>query len=301
MVKQAFRVACQHYAPHVRTLIVTADDFGLAVEVNEAVERGHRDGILSTASLMVAAPAFADAVERARRLPRLRVGLHLVLVNGTPKLPPNRVPLLVDGSGRFPSNLAAAGFKYFFTPGIRRQLEDEVRAQFEAFAATGLELDHVNAQNHFHVHPTVLSCILRAAKDFGVRAVRVPHEPFEPSWRATHTRRFARLANDVFLRPWMALMRARLRAAGIAGNDYVFGMNDSGHMTPPLVAAFLRSLPDGVSELYVHPATRTFAGAFPPEYDFAGEFAALIDPQNVALARADGLARTSFSEIARER
>jgi hopanoid biosynthesis associated protein HpnK len=285
----------------VRKLIVTADDFGLDIAVNEAVERGNREGILSTASLMVAAPAFADAVARARALPDLRVGLHVVLVNGRPKLPPERVPLLVDRDGNFASDLLRAGVTYFFTPGIRAQLEAEVRAQFEAFAQTGLALDHVNAQNHFHVHPTVLSAILKVGKDFGLRAVRIPHEPYGPSWRAMRRNRRARWANDVLLAPWMALMRARLRRAGIATNDYVFGMNDTGHMTPEKVAAFLRELPEGVSEVYVHPATHTWPQAFPPDYDFAGEFASLIDPQSIALANASGIRRISFTELALER
>ncbi|HET7815411.1 MAG TPA: hopanoid biosynthesis-associated protein HpnK [Candidatus Baltobacteraceae bacterium] len=285
----------------MRRLIVSADDFGLDVAVNEAVERGNREGILSTASLMVAAPAFEDAVARARNLPNLRVGLHVVLVNGKPKLPPERVPLLVDKDGNFAADLFRAGVKYFFTPGIRAQLEAEVRAQFEAFAQTGLPLDHVNAQNHFHVHPTVLSVILKAGKPFGLRAVRIPYEPFGPSWRAMRRDRRARLANDLLLKPWMMLMRARLHRAGIATNDYVFGMNDSGHMTPDRIAAFLRALPDGISEVYTHPATHAWPGAFPADYDFAGEFAALIDPQNVALARSAGIQPVTFTELARER
>ncbi len=82
-------------------LVVTADDFGVAIEVNEAVELAHRDGILTAASLMVAGDAAGDAVERARRSPRLGVGLHLVLVEGRPMLPANEVPDLVDPEGRF--------------------------------------------------------------------------------------------------------------------------------------------------------------------------------------------------------
>ena len=74
----------------MKRLIVTADDFGLAVPVNEAVEQGHLGGILSAASLMVTGDAADDAVARARRLPRLAVGLHLVLVDGKPCLPPER-------------------------------------------------------------------------------------------------------------------------------------------------------------------------------------------------------------------
>ena len=94
----------------MRRLIVTGDDFGLAVPVNEAIEEAHRHGILTAASLMVGAEAAADAVERARRLPSLRVGLHLVLVEGRSVLPPEAIPDLVDRHGEFSPRLVRAGF-----------------------------------------------------------------------------------------------------------------------------------------------------------------------------------------------
>jgi len=282
----------------VRKLIVTADDFGLAIPVNEAVERGHREGILTTASLMVAAPATDDAVERARRLPALRVGLHLVLVNGRAVLAPAQIPHLVDASGHFETDLFRAGLRYFFTPGIRRELEAEIRAQFQAFAATGLPLDHVNAQNHLHVHPTVLSLILKVGRDYGLRAIRIPREPFWPSWRAMRTNAGGRFLNSVLLFPWLFLMRTRLRLAGMATNDFVFGMNDSGHMTPERVCRFLRNLPSGISELYVHPATQRWPQAFPLEYDFTGEFETLVDARVAEQLRLSETERTTFSEIA---
>jgi chitin disaccharide deacetylase len=282
----------------MRQLIVTADDFGLAVPVNEAIERGHRDGILSTTSLMVAAPATADAVQRAHRLPRLRVGLHVVLVNGRPALPPQLLPALVDERGMFPEDLFAAGVRYFFMPGVRKQLEAEIRAQFEAFARTGLALDHVNAQNHLHVHPTVLSLILKVGREYGVRAIRIPREPFLPSWRAMRTKGCARFANSAFLLPWLSLMRLRLHLAGITTNDYVFGLNDTGHMTPDRVQKFVANLPQGISELYVHPATHTWPEAFPPDYDFAGEFASLVDPDVIRQVRESDIRPVTFSELA---
>jgi hopanoid biosynthesis associated protein HpnK len=277
---------------------VTADDFGLALAVNEAVERGHREGILSAASLMVAAPATHDAIQRARRTPSLRVGLHVVLVNGCPAAPIESVPHLVDSNGFFETDLFRAGVKYFFTPGIRAELETEIRAQFEAFARTGLTLDHVNAQNHFHVHPTVLSLLLKVGREYGMRAMRIPYEPFGPSWRATRTKGFGRFANAAFLAPWLQLMRARLRAAGIATNDYVFGMMDTGHMNPELVRAYLRELPQGVTELYVHPATHTWPDAFPPGYDFAGEFASLVDSAVMSQVHGHHIQRLSYTELA---
>ena len=81
-------------------LVVTADDFGLSVPVNEAVEEAATRGILTAASLMVGAPAARDAVERARRLPRLGVGLHLALIDASPVLPPSQIPALVGPDGR---------------------------------------------------------------------------------------------------------------------------------------------------------------------------------------------------------
>ncbi|HEX3415823.1 MAG TPA: ChbG/HpnK family deacetylase, partial [Stellaceae bacterium] len=117
----------------MKSLVVCADDFGLDPAVNEAAEEAHRRGILSAASLMVGAPAAADAVARARRLPDLRVGLHLVLVDGHPTLSRAEIPGLVSRDGRFDPNMGRAGIRFFALPGVRRQLAMEIRAQFEAF------------------------------------------------------------------------------------------------------------------------------------------------------------------------
>src|SRR5262249_52979458 len=161
----------------MKQLVVTADDFGLCEEVNTAVEIAHRDGILSAASLMVSAPAAKDAIGRALRSPTLRVGLHIVLVDGRPTLPPEEIPDLVDASGAFPNDLFGAAVRWFFSPAARRQLEREVRAQFDAFRSTGIALDHVNAHNHMHLHPTVLGIVLPLAARFGGRFIRLPFEP----------------------------------------------------------------------------------------------------------------------------
>ncbi|MBV8073792.1 MAG: hopanoid biosynthesis-associated protein HpnK [Candidatus Eremiobacteraeota bacterium] len=242
-----------------RRLIVTADDFGFSPAVNEAVERGHREGVLTTASLMVGAPAAADAIARARTLPALSVGLHVVVVNGRPVLPPERVPALVDSSGAFSADLGRAGVRYFFSRRARRQLEAEIRAQFEAFAASGLRLDHANAHNHMHVHPTVLSTIVEVGRAFGLRGVRLPREPFAPPTLRAAT-------NAAFLAPWLRLMDVRLRRAGLKFNDYVIGLNDTGAMDAERIVRLLEKLPPGVTELYLHPQVGN------------AEFEALLDP-----------------------
>nr|WP_246336060.1 hopanoid biosynthesis-associated protein HpnK [Azomonas macrocytogenes] len=244
-------------------LIVTADDYGLHEAVNEAVERGYREGVLRAASLMVAAPAAADAVTRARRLPGLAVGLHLVLADGKAMLPPARIPDLVNAEGCFNNAMVRNGFRFFFLPRVRRQLAAEIRAQFEAFAATGLVLDHVNAHKHFHLHPTILSLLLSIGRDFGLRAVRLPVEPGMGPW----------------LRPWLALMRQRLERAGIAYNDHVFGLRHSGGMNEGVLLEMLQRLPDGLSELYLHPAVYDGLTASMTDYRHADELAALLSPR----------------------
>ena len=185
----------------LKYLIVTADDFGLADEVNQAVERAHLEGVLTAASLMVGAPAAVAAVEMAHRLPGLAIGLHLALVDAEPVLPAPAVPDLVDARGRFRASMARSAAGMFFLPRVRRQMLAEVRAQFEAFRATGLTLDHVTAHKHFHLHPSILSAILELAKEFGAPAVRAPLEPWAILARIDSARRG--LATSA-LAPWRA-------------------------------------------------------------------------------------------------
>ncbi len=158
----------------MKALIVTADDFGLSLPVNEAVERAHLQGILSTASLMVGAPAVEDAVARARAMPSLGVGLHLTLLNGRPVLPPHEVPGLVTADGRFSTDPVRFGIALYCSPELRRQAKAEIAAQFERFRETGLEMDHINGHKHFHLHPVVLSAITDVAPRFDSPPVRVP-------------------------------------------------------------------------------------------------------------------------------
>lgn len=266
----------------MRKVIFTADDFGLCAEVNEAVERAHASGVLSAASLMISAPATEDAVARARRMPGLRVGLHLTLVDGRPLLPPSRIPALVDGDGLFSRNLAAAGVHWFFSRAARRDLALEIRAQFEAFRATGLTLDHVNAHNHMHLHPTVLSIILGLAREFAVPGVRLPREPPQPG-----------------LAVWLWLMRARLRRAGLRHNDAVVGLRDTGRLTEARVLRALDRLGEGITEFYFHPATQTTSAleAAAPGYDRVGELRALTSRPVAARLAALDLKPLGFRDL----
>ncbi len=264
-----------------RGLIFTADDFGLDEAVNEAVERAHRDGVLTAASLMVGAPAASDAIERALRLPGLRVGLHVVLADGQAKLRPSKIPDLVDKDGRFGNNMALDGARFFFMPHVRRQLAAEIEAQFEAFRASGLKLDHVNAHKHFHIHPTVLSLIISIGKPYGMTAIRLPFEGRPP----------------LFLLPWLRLMRRRIVRAGIHCNDHVCGIARSGAMDEDAVLASLARLHEGITELYFHPATRCGITASMLSYRHTDELNALLSPKVRAALDRLRLPRGGFADF----
>jgi len=266
----------------LKGLIVTADDYGAAREVNDAVEKAHCHGILTAASLMVAAPAAGDAVTRAKTMPSLRIGLHIVLVEGRPMLPPSAIPDLVDETGNFRTDMVRSATAMFFRPSVRRQLAHEIEAQFDAFKATGLRLDHVNTHKHFHLHPTIAAMILKIGKPHGMRAMRVPLEPRSALAAAEPGEA---VPPAYATGPWARLSRHRLRQAGLVIPDAVFGLAWSGAMTAARMRGLIAHLPEGLSEIYLHPATAGgFEGAA-PGYRYAEELAALTDTGVISAAR----------------
>jgi len=243
---------------------------------------------------MVAGPAAQDAVTRAQKLPRLRVGLHVALVEGLPMLPPERVPRLVDARGVFRTDMARLGLDITLRRDVRRQLRAEIEAQFEAYRATGLALDHVNAHKHFHLHPIIASDILAVGARYGLRGLRVPREPaavlsaIEPQ--------AARAAGWVTA-PWAALLERRARSAGLQTPDAVFGLAWSGAMTTSRLLGLLRHLPEGRSEIYLHPATTDDFAGHAPGYRYAEELAALTAPDVIAAARRDELRLCGYADF----
>jgi hopanoid biosynthesis associated protein HpnK len=259
-------------------LIVTADDFGLSSPVNEAIAKAHEKGILTTTSLMVSAPAAEDAVNRAKSLPDLKVGLHLVLSNGKSTLPASDLSALVDDKGEFSSNQVSSGIKMFFNAAAKYQLEKEIRAQFEAFKATGLKLDHVNAHNHMHLHPTVFDLILTIGSEYGLTAIRLPNEVPLESIINDKKDKVKRFSQYFFLKPFISSMKKKCDVRDIKYNEIIYGLHDSGHMNIDKLIRILPHIEEGVTEIYMHPATERWDDIDPAanDYEFEAEYKALI-------------------------
>jgi hopanoid biosynthesis associated protein HpnK len=258
-----------------RRLIVNADDFGRSPSINEAVVRAHREGILTTASLMVNEPACEDAVTLAKENPELGVGLHLALLCGRSALPREGIPALVNERGEFTTSPVGAGMKYFFSRELRPQLEAELAAQFTKFRATGLHLDHVNGHLHMHLHPVVFGILMEHAQDWGITRLRLTRDLFwfnarlaGGAWlyRASHAFIYAMLSS----RSRPELLKRRIKFV-----PHVFGLLQNARVDERYVAKLLPTLPAGDSELYSHPSLD----------EFRHEFEALISPAVKQLVR----------------
>lgn len=258
-----------------RRLIVNADDFGRSPSINEAVIRAHQEGILTTASLMVNEPSCDEAVALAKQNPRLGVGLHLSLLFGRSALSPSKIPGLVNDRGEFSESPVAAGMKFFFQPGLGRQIEEELAEQFARFRRTGLELDHVNGHLHMHMHPAVFSILKRRAREWGITRLRLTRDPFWLNARMASGQWAYRISHALIYRCLSGYVGGSVRRLGLKHTARVFGLLQNARVDLDYVTKLLPQLPPGDSELYSHPSLD----------EFKHEFEALISPAVKQLVR----------------
>lgn len=256
-----------------RRLIVNADDFGRSASINAAVIQAHREGILTSASLMVNGDAFEEAVTLAKENPRLGVGLHLALCSGRSTL-----------AGEFADTPVTSGLTYFFDRGARPSLQAEIGAQFSKFAKTGLPLDHVNGHLHFHLHPTVFRILLQNHR---LPAFRWTNNPLSIDWPLGRGRWLYRLSHAFVFGILSRLARTELRRERIAHVPHVFGLLENARVTEAYILKLLRVLPEGESELYSHPSL----------HEFRHEFDALMSPRVKQAVAEEGIQLIRYQDL----
>ena len=244
------------YTDAVRRLIVNADDFGLTRGVNRGIAICHREGIVTSSTLMANSRAFEDAVAQAKKLPRLGVGCHVVLIDGAPQLPASELPSLAGRSGRFRDSLM--DFVYCALRGRLHEdeIEREATVQIRKIQATGLAVTHIDTHKHTHMFPAVLRPLLRAAKRCGVRAIRNPFAPVRPLAYASVLRRprlWTRYSEIRALRRYSAAFHSAVSEARLSTTDGTFGILSTGALNQRLFAAIMGCIPDGTWEFVCHP------------------------------------------------
>lgn len=251
IVRQILSLA---YAAQVRPtvrLIVNADDFGLTARVNRAVTELAEAGALSSATLMANGAAFPDAVDAASACPKLSVGCHVVLVDGSACADAAAVPTLAGRDGRLRSSL------FRFVADLQRgrieeaEIEAEAVAQITRLQAAGLVVSHVDTHKHTHLFPRVARPLLRAAMRCGVRAIR---NPFEQAWSAGLTRgALLRRLEVTALRTFEQRFNQLRRASGLASTDGSIGVSATGSLDADTLRRLLDAAEGGTWELVCHP------------------------------------------------
>jgi hopanoid biosynthesis associated protein HpnK len=237
-----------------RKVIINADDFGISEEVNEAVIRAFRTGVLTSTSLMVTGDAFEQAVRLAKDNPGLGVGIHLVTVMGKSVLPQSRIPSLVDEHQNFSNNPVAAGLRYYFSSAARRELREELAAQFEKFRSTGLPLSHIDGHLHLHVHPVIFTAALELGQKYGCRRMRVPEEERGLNLAFDRSGIVLKTVYSLLFDSLAKYMKRKLRARQFSFVERVYGNLQSGRMSEKYFLYALDNLRAVTNEVYFHPA-----------------------------------------------
>jgi hopanoid biosynthesis associated protein HpnK len=271
----------------VRRLIVNADDFGLSRAMNEAVIRAHRDGILTSASLMVNEAGLTEAVKLAKENPKLGIGLHLTLLQGHSALPPEKIPGLVNARGEFSDSPFGVGVSYFFKSGLREQLRAEIHAQFQKFHATGLPLDHVNGHLHLHLHPVIFGILMEDSEKLGIRHLRLTRDCLSRSRRMSSGHWFYRLSHAAIFDTLSSRARKPLAAKKIRHAQITFGLLQNARVDEEYILKLLPELPPGDSELYSHPSLDKFKH----------EFDALVSPRVKELVNTLGIQLIRYQNL----
>ena len=265
----------------MKELIINADDFGLSSGANRAIIKAWREGILTSASLMVTGEAFDEAVALARENPGLQVGLHLTLVQGRAALPHGGFPSLADKAGNFPNDPVMAGMRYFFLKSLSKQLKREIEGQIEKFLETGLPLSHIDGHLNIHMHPTVFDILLPLMPRHGIATFRLSRERLFTDLSIARRRMVGKAADAFIFRRLAARCRRELDLRRIGYAAEVKGLLNSGQMTEAYLLAALDRLQDGVTEIYFHPGCHPdeTLRRWMPDYRHEEELAALTSPR----------------------
>lgn len=284
----------------MKKLIINADDFGLHEAVNAAIAKGHSEGVITSATLMPGAPAFAEAVAIAKSLPKLGVGVHLTLVGEQPVAPLFKVPSLIDDAGRFAAQYPQFLLRYMKGLVSLSEIKLELTAQIEKVVQHGLEITHLDSHQHLHVFPGILEIVLELAAAYRIPALRIPAEPyFFSGGYSCGAGRWAGRCGLTFL---AKRARQKAEAKGLLLTDHFFGMLAGGNMRQEYLHRIIGALPDGSSEIMIHPGADSglLQSKFGWPYAWEAELAAVCSDATKELLEKEKISLCSYKTLKME-
>jgi chitin disaccharide deacetylase len=277
--------------------ILNADDFGLSPGINRGIIEAHRDGIVTSASLMAIGDAFEEAVACAHEYPSLSLGIHLTLVEGRPVLPPDRIPSLVTANGRFYQSLSIFLQKWFMGQIRMHDVEREFDAQIEKAMDHRVRIDKLDSHMHIHLLPGVFPTVLALARRHHIPAIRLPTEGVLSLGSPTT---FGGWCRRAVLTTFSAFRSHRLVKAGRLHSKRCIGIAESGQLTEEALLRMLQRLRPGLTEIMVHPGYRDSVLDNWPQsrrYKREQELTALTSPRVKAFVERQRIKLISYSAV----
>jgi chitin disaccharide deacetylase len=243
----------------MKQLIVNADDFGLTEQVSRGILDAHREGIVTSTTLMANGRAFDAAVSMGDRAPQLGVGVHLNLTEGVPVSPAWNIPSIVDRRGRLHLNPGRLAQGIMTRQVNLAHVETELRAQINKICRAGISPTHLDGHKHVHILPGVSGIVIRLAEEFSIRRVRCPQEEARGFGRLLWTGRNSGIAVAKQYMVGRAVSRVarrfkeKLAEAELLFPAQFYGLTQTGFLDARSLQDILGRLPEGVSELICHP------------------------------------------------
>jgi hopanoid biosynthesis associated protein HpnK len=238
---------------------VNADDFGFTGGVNRAIFDAHTRGIVTSCTLMANGPAFDDAVQLAKQLPKLSVGCHVVLIDGEPVLDADRLSTIVTNKtkpARFTKNLKSFAARALTGRMAAHEIEAETTAQIRKIQSAGVAVSHLDSHKHTHLFPSVLRPVLRAARACGIHAIRNPFGPRKPLKSGDLLSRpslWTRYAEVRVLRTLSGKFQEAVKREGLFAPDGTLGIVVTGTLDEQLFRSIAKIIPEGTWEFVCHP------------------------------------------------
>lgn len=279
-----------------KRLIVNADDLALHPSVNRAIFRAHREGIVTSTTILAGGAAFSEAVEESKCHPELGIGLHLCLVDQAPVSDPGKIPSLVEPNGRLAANYSVFLRKYAFGKIRTEEIKLELEAQVAKAIDFGLTPTHLDSHQHLHILPGIARQVKEIGRRFGVTRIRIPTEDVHISGSPILSMRGlqGRVVNKL-----AHFCRKRFMQSGWASPDHFFGFMRSGRMLKQDWRELIPLLLPGITEVMVHPGEDdlTLKSRTGWEYSWEGERSALVDPDVRAMLQEHNIELINFGDL----
>ncbi len=287
----------------MKSLILNADDFGMTCGVNQGIIRAHREGILTSTTLMANGPAFDDAVDKIEANPKLGVGCHLVLVGGKCVARREEVSSLADAQGNLSESLPMFVAKLSSGMIPSREIEREIHAQIEKIRDAGIAPTHLDTHKHTHAHPRVMEALGKVAKELGITRVRKPVENLHDSWQTMQADEKGismQIVAAGAVRAVAPRFFAIARKYGLTFPDHFLGLAVTGQVSAAALRRMVDTLDEGSTEIMLHPgicdAELVHSGTRLREHRET-ELAALLDAGVRSALHERGIRLISYREL----